>query len=521
MAPHLSVGARRHPVSRRAPSLLRRAVSATTAAAAAASALATLGTASSSASSAAFPFFGIGDFWHSFEHPFHSSPSEPLLHWQAHGSTILTASPDTSTDVVRLTPAVQGRSGLLVNTIRTNSNDFSGFVDFEIRTSPASHEAADGFAFWFLRDAPALGPAMGIADKFVGLGIIVDTFANTRSTRVPYVYGVVNDGTRAWDTSSDGATQQVAPGCRAELNRPMRLFVTYEAAATRLRVALSPATAHAHWYHCFEATNVHLPFSGGHFALSAETGHFYATHDVSSVQLQADHRVDDSSSVAGSRPSAGHEAGAAGEHPHQALSLDEHPHDWSHDVGHAASGHAAASGTSAEHHATMDAAFDAKISALRSSLASMGVGPSTGAAASDQATLSKMELIKAVVNEMLDEVSTQQGKFSTLLDTVNRLNSASSSVHATSQAFAAELRQVEHVIEALQYATEELNSLQRSAGVTLSESHRSVSDAMGRHQSASARAFRYTLFAVAQLMVVALGWVLHTSTFGPKKGGMV
>lgn len=494
-----------------APRSIRWVLSATTALAAVATALAAA--AAPAAAAATFPFFGVGDFWHSFEHPFHSGPNEALLHWEAKGAAILTSSPDVGGDVVRLTPAVQGRSGIMVNTIRTNSNDFSGYIDFEVRTSKSSHEAADGFGFWFLRDSPALGPAMGINEKFVGLGVVVDTFANTRSTRVPYVYGLVNDGTRAWDFSSDGAKQQLTPGCRAELDRPMRMYVSYEAAAGTLKVAMSQATAHAHWYHCFEATNVHLPFSGGLFAVSAETGHFFATHDVAAVQIVADHRVD-----AADAPGA-----AVNPHDvHSTLLRDEHDtHVPAAGAGSSGGAAAATSGVPPEHHAQMDAAFDAKIGSLRASLAAMGVGAPTGAATSDVATLSKMELIKSVVTEMLDAVTVQQNKFSGLLDAVNRLNAASASVHLTSESFSRELRQVEHAIESLQYATEELDGVQRSTGQSLAESHRQVADATARHTSASALALRYTLFAVAQLMVAGLAWVLHTSSFGQKKGGMV
>lgn len=489
----------------------RRALSATTAFAAVATVLAAA--AAPAAAATSFPFFGFGDFWHSFDHPFHSGPNEPLLHWEAKGAALLTSSPTGGRDVVRLTPAVQGRSGILVNTIRTNSNDFSGYIDFEVRTSKSSHEAADGFGFWFLRDSPALGPAMGINEKFVGLGVVVDTFANTRSSRVPYVYGLVNDGTRAWDFASDGAKQQLTPGCRAELDRPMRMYVTYDAAAGTLKVAMSQATAHAHWYHCFEASNVHLPFSGGLFAISAETGHFFAAHDVAAVQIQADHRVDTVDTP-----------GAAGSHQdhHNTLLRDEHDtHMPAAGTRSAGGGSGATSGDSHEHHAQMDAAFDAKIGSLRASLAAMGVGAPTGAATSDKATLSKMELIKAVVTEMLDAVAVQQSKFSGLLDSVNRLNAASASVHLTSESFSRELSQVEHTIESLQYATEELDGVQRSMGVSLDESHRAVADATARHTSASALALRYTLFAIAQLMVAMLAWVLHTSSFGRRKAGMV
>eukprot|EP00170_Pyropia_yezoensis_P009509 contig_42094_g9545 len=130
--------------------------------------------AAQAASPATFPLVGRGDYWHSFGHPFESSTEEPLMHWEVKGGTILTSHLDTGRDVVRLTPALQGRAGILYNTVHADSNDFNGYVDFEIKTAPASREAADGFAFWLLRDVPDVGPSMGISNKFMGLGVVVD-----------------------------------------------------------------------------------------------------------------------------------------------------------------------------------------------------------------------------------------------------------------------------------------------------------------------------------------------------------
>lgn len=88
--------------------------------------------AAQAASPATFPLVGRGDYWHSFGHPFESSTEEPLMHWEVKGGTILTSHLDTGRDVVRLTPALQGRAGILYNTVHADSNDFNGYVDFEI-----------------------------------------------------------------------------------------------------------------------------------------------------------------------------------------------------------------------------------------------------------------------------------------------------------------------------------------------------------------------------------------------------
>ena len=119
---------------------------------------------------------------------------------------------------MRLTSPAQANQGVFYNTIKTESNNFNGYIDIQMDTSRESHEAADGMGMFFVRDIPTLGSAMGINDRFVGLGIIIDTFSNSRSRKVPYLYAYLSDGTKTWNPDHDGADHELARGCQLEMN---------------------------------------------------------------------------------------------------------------------------------------------------------------------------------------------------------------------------------------------------------------------------------------------------------------
>lgn len=228
-----------------------------------------------------FPYIGRGDPDHTFRHPYEPSPGgDPVDGWFQLGSAVITNHPRTRRDVVRLTSASQANQGIIYNAVRTESNNFNGYFDIEMDTSRESNEAADGMGFFFARHTPELGSAMGISHTFQGLGIIIDTFSNSRTRNVPYLYAYVSDGTKEWNPDSDGSDTEVAAGCKLEMNTQIRVYVQYIDETLHVGVAMNPRTPHR-WHTCFKASNVRLPFSnGGHFAFAGETGHFFAMHEV-------------------------------------------------------------------------------------------------------------------------------------------------------------------------------------------------------------------------------------------------
>jgi ElaB/YqjD/DUF883 family membrane-anchored ribosome-binding protein len=224
-----------------------------------------------------FPYMGRGDGHHSFHHPYFPSNDGPVANWWLVGSALVTGV--DGRDVVRLTNAAQGLQGVLHSTMHTETNNFNGYFDVKITSSPDSHEAADGMGFFFAERMPRQGSAMGMDETFRGLGVIVDTFANSRKVAVPYLYAYVSNGDRPWNAGGDGADTQLTAGCRLELNVVNRIFV--QLLDSNLHVAVSSNHDHQKWHTCFRYNNVPMPFQdGGFMAFAGETGHFFASHDV-------------------------------------------------------------------------------------------------------------------------------------------------------------------------------------------------------------------------------------------------
>lgn len=227
----------------------------------------------------AFPYgSGRGDYHHSFVHPYTpSSEGDPIVHWLQSGSSIVTSA--AGRDVVRLVSGGQGLQGVLMSTMHTETNDFNGFFDISITTHPSSAEAADGMGFFFADSQMGVGSAMGIDERFRGLGIVIDTFSNSRTVKVPYLYAFVSDGTKAWSPNSDGKDMELTPGCKIPMDTLVRVYVQF--VDSNLHVGISLNRDHRKWHTCLRYNNVPMPFKdGGFMHFAAETGHYYATHDV-------------------------------------------------------------------------------------------------------------------------------------------------------------------------------------------------------------------------------------------------
>ncbi|CAN8073096.1 unnamed protein product [Agarophyton chilense] len=227
-----------------------------------------------------FPYLGPGDPDHTFRQPYEPSPyNDPVNGWFQLGTTIITRS-RSGRDIVRLTSGSQANQGVFYNAIATESQNFNGYFDVEINTAQDSHEPADGMGFFFTQDRPTVGSAMGITHTFVGLGIIIDTFSNSRTRNVPYLYAYVSDGTKEWNPDSDGADTELTKGCALEMNHPVRVYVQLLDGNLHVGVAMNPR-APQRWHTCFKVSGVQLPFSGGgYFSFAGETGHFFALHEV-------------------------------------------------------------------------------------------------------------------------------------------------------------------------------------------------------------------------------------------------
>lgn len=225
-----------------------------------------------------FPYSGRGDAFYSFHAPFPPSPSGgPLMYWDILGAAAITSR--EGRDVVRLTSAAQGLQGVVYTGKKTRSMDFNGYFDVLLTTSPDSHEVADGMGFFFTKDLPEKGSAMGLAHTFEGFGVIVDTFSNSRKRHVPHLFAYVSDGKAQWNPDADGADIELTAGCKLRMDTPTRIHVQF--LDRNLHVAVSENGAHHKWHSCFKYNNVPLSFSGGGWlAFAGETGHYFGVHDV-------------------------------------------------------------------------------------------------------------------------------------------------------------------------------------------------------------------------------------------------
>lgn len=65
-------------------------------------------------------------------------------------------------------------------------------------------------AIWVAKDRALPGPVFGSKDKFNGLGIFLDTYANGKhSFSFPRVVGMVGDGQTSYDHDTDGEKNKV------------------------------------------------------------------------------------------------------------------------------------------------------------------------------------------------------------------------------------------------------------------------------------------------------------------------
>lgn len=371
----------------------------------------------------AFPYgSGRGDYHHSFVHPYTpSSEGDPIAHWLQTGSAIVTSA--GGRDVVRLVNGGQGLQGVLMSTMHTETNNFNGFFDIAITSQPSSAEPADGMGFFFADSQMGVGSAMGINERFRGLGIVIDTFSNSRSVKVPYLYAYVSEGNKPWNPDSDGKDTELTPGCQIPMDTPVRVYVQF--VDSNLHVGISLNRDHRKWHTCFRYNNVPMPFKdGGFMHFAAETGHFYAAHDVYDAGFViGDAFVDDTETR---------------EHPHVAQVGEPHFVD-----SHASSGTApeAASNGLEESHSKLESHLDEKAVELYSELT--GVMSSLGGSmsyAESRALQQSFTSLAHVTRHAFDEIERMTQETRDIQKALIRMRATSAELKDYTQRFSASLK---------------------------------------------------------------------------------
>jgi mannose-binding lectin 2 len=139
---------------------------------------------------------------HSFEAPFeevdHGGQKIVGKHWRQFGSTVV------NNNFIRLTPDRQSKKGAIWSRKALGVPEVSSILKFRI-SGQGKNFFGDGLAMW-ITDQPYYteGNIHGYTDKFVGIGIIFDTFKNTESLAAHRdVTILINDGQKTYDMMTE------------------------------------------------------------------------------------------------------------------------------------------------------------------------------------------------------------------------------------------------------------------------------------------------------------------------------
>lgn len=460
-----------------------------------------------------FPYVGRGNPDFSFRHPFQPSVADdPVDGWVQHGTAVVTQG-QGGLDVVRLTGPGQAHQGLFHSVTKTDTNNFNAFFDIRMETVRESHEAADGMGFFFVKDKPVLGSAMGISDKSVGLGFIIDTFSNSRTRRVPYLYAYVSDGKRQWNPDLDGGDVELTRGCKLEMNTRVRVNIQYIDGNLHVGVALNPSSPHR-WHTCFKMANVRLPFSdGGYFAFSGETGHFFAIHEVYNAAIVVEEhdavhgsttRKQAPSNADANRVQSGGDSGQRQQSKSTGSSAGQAP-----PVKDAASRVHRANDPTTSLSGSIDLQVYEVFNSVTKAISGLGDKESLD-------TKTRLNGVKDMVSQLVREVERQKTDVADLIGTLGHLKATAGDLSYSAERFSGQIKGMHSSIQSLKKKSDEMSRSHDDmhADVTL---HHSTMLESGNGGHAP-----LVMFIVGQgLLVAAVVFVNRLTTANRKMGRMV
>ncbi|KDQ13940.1 hypothetical protein BOTBODRAFT_33062 [Botryobasidium botryosum FD-172 SS1] len=187
---------------------------------------------------------------------------------------------------IRLTRDKASQTGWLWSVLPIGVSHYQIEVEFKI-SGAGSHLFGDGMAIWLTTKRAEVGPVFGSIDNFEGLGVFIDTFANSRhSYSFPRVMAMLGDGKTHYEVSDDGDATSIG-GCSAQvrkLNVPSKIRITYYKSQS-LNVELLYKSSDE-WTSCFSVPNITLP-AAPYLGFTALTGELSDAHDVLSVSTRA------------------------------------------------------------------------------------------------------------------------------------------------------------------------------------------------------------------------------------------
>ncbi|XP_053443362.1 VIP36-like protein isoform X3 [Nycticebus coucang] len=109
---------------------------------------------------------------HSLSKPYQGVGTGGSSLWNLMGNAMV------MTQYIRLTPDMQSKQGALWNRVPCFLRDWELQVHFKIHGQGKKNLHGDGLAIWYTKDRMQPGPVFGNMDKFVGLGVFIDTYPN-------------------------------------------------------------------------------------------------------------------------------------------------------------------------------------------------------------------------------------------------------------------------------------------------------------------------------------------------------
>nr|CAH8857109.1 unnamed protein product [Trichobilharzia regenti] len=231
------------------------------------------------------------------------APPFTNLYWKPYGTAVI------EPGFVRLTSDVKSSQGGIYNTKPLITRDWEVIIAFHVHSPKVL--VGDGFAFWYTQHPPSHGPAFGSREKFRGLAVFFDTYANQNGEHShdhPYISAMINDGTKHYDHDKDGTLTELA-GCSNNFRNTDHSMAYIRYNNNQLKVSIK-SEAMADPVECFTVDGVHLP-TGYYIGVTAATGDLSDNHDIYSIHTyELDRSLKDDPFADYSRiePSAEHES---------------------------------------------------------------------------------------------------------------------------------------------------------------------------------------------------------------------
>ncbi|KAL5483214.1 hypothetical protein ACEPAI_8444 [Sanghuangporus weigelae] len=188
---------------------------------------------------------------------------------------------------IRLTRNKPSQTGWLWSRLPLTATNYVVEVEFKISGDQKQHLHGDGLAIWLTKERTQPGPIYGSIDKFTGLGIILDTYANSRHAYAfPRVVITMGDGNTSYDLEQDGERTKIG-ACSANFLKkefPTKVKITY-VKDSLLDVKLQ-FKARDTWTDCVKIEDVSIPLAP-FLGFSALTGDVFDAHDIISVSTSS------------------------------------------------------------------------------------------------------------------------------------------------------------------------------------------------------------------------------------------